>query len=460
MSAVPGRCRLGLGAPGGRRGAAGVLDGSGAPVPVDVGGTGARLGRGRRSRLTSEVPVPGGLRGTGNQGAGLRRGRRSRSQLMEVPALMPVDVGSPSAGLGRGRRCRCMSPVPGHQAGSGVSVPVPVPDWGGAAGACRHSGVPGGLGGAGAGVPGGLGVTGAGPGAGLGRGRRSWCRCLSPVPGCRAGSAVPMPVPGCCPPRVNGTRGSCRAAARRGLARSWRGGPGRAEPRRAGPPPPPAGPRPAPPPPAAAGGAMRPAPLLGLLLWAPLLWPPPVRGLRHPVHWNGSNPRFLRDDYTIQVAINDYLDIYCPHYEGAVPAGRAETFTLFMVDREGYRGCYQSPGAFKRWECNRPLAPFRPDRFSEKIQRFTPFSLGFEFQPGETYYYISVPSPESAGRCLKLRVSVCCRGTTPEPATEVPNSQPRGRGGAEDAVSAQGITAPLQPRAPCLVLALLALLWI
>lgn len=88
------------------------------------------------------------------------------------------------------------------------------------------------------------------------------------------------------------------------------------------------------------------------------------------------------------MAINDYLDIYCPHYEGAVPAGRAETFTLFMVDREGYRGCYETPGAFKRWECNRPRAPFGPVRFSEKIQRFTPFSLGFEFQPGETYYYI------------------------------------------------------------------------
>ncbi|NXK28250.1 EFNA4 protein, partial [Arenaria interpres] len=122
--------------------------------------------------------------------------------------------------------------------------------------------------------------------------------------------------------------------------------------------------------------------------------------------------RFLRDDYTIQVAIDDYLDIYCPHYEGAVPAGRAETFALFIVDWEGYRGCYETPGAVKRWECNRPQSPFGPVRFSEKIQRFTPFSLGFEFQPGETYYYISVPSPESPGRCLKLRVYVCCRDTS------------------------------------------------
>ncbi|NWR38777.1 EFNA4 protein, partial [Tachuris rubrigastra] len=160
--------------------------------------------------------------------------------------------------------------------------------------------------------------------------------------------------------------------------------------------------------------------------------------------------RFLRDDYSIQVAINDYLDIYCPHYEGAVPAGRAETFTLFMVDREGYRGCYETPGAFKRWECNRPRAPFGPVRFSEKIQRFTPFSLGFEFQPGETYYYISVPSPESAGRCLKLRVTVCCRGTSesgwggtvPQNSeAPPPPGQPGPRGGDTEASGAM-------PRSP------------
>lgn len=100
------------------------------------------------------------------------------------------------------------------------------------------------------------------------------------------------------------------------------------------------------------------------------------------------------------MAINDYLDIYCPHYDGAVPAGRAETFTLFMVDREGYRGCYETPGAFKRWECNRPRAPFGPVRFSEKIQRFTPFSLGFEFQPGETYYYICESPRDATGTAL------------------------------------------------------------
>nr|XP_048684547.1 ephrin-A4 isoform X2 [Caretta caretta] len=188
---------------------------------------------------------------------------------------------------------------------------------------------------------------------------------------------------------------------------------------------------------------MCPALLLRLLLWGPLLWGRlrPVRGLRHSVYWNSSNPRFLHEDYAVQVSINDYLDIYCPHYERPVPVGRAETFSLHMVDSEGYQGCYETPGAFKRWECNRPHAPFGPVRFSEKIQRFTPFSLGFEFQPGETYYYIST-----------------------KPVTEVPKSQPRGRGGSEDTEPPGHSTAlaTLRPHGPCLSLALipLPLLWL
>ncbi|XP_005280796.1 ephrin-A4 isoform X1 [Chrysemys picta bellii] len=211
---------------------------------------------------------------------------------------------------------------------------------------------------------------------------------------------------------------------------------------------------------------MRPALVLQLLLWGRLVWGRlrPGRIPRHSVYWNSSNPRFLHDDYAVQVSIDDYLDIYCPHYEHPVPTGQAETFSLYMADSEGYRGCYETPGTFKRWECNRPHAPFGPVLFSEKIQRFTPFSLGFEFQPGETYYYISVPTPESAGRCLRLRVVVCCKATTTKPVTEVPKSQPRGGEGSEDTESPGHSTAlaTLRPHGPCLSLALipLPLLWL
>lgn len=98
--------------------------------------------------------------------------------------------------------------------------------------------------------------------------------------------------------------------------------------------------------------------------------------------------RFIRGEYTVEVAINDYLDIYCPHYEVAESAERMEHYVLYMVNYDGYTTCDHHRKGFKRWECNRPQSPNGPLKFSEKFQLFTPFSLGFEFRPGHEYYYI------------------------------------------------------------------------
>ncbi|XP_042747715.1 ephrin-A3-like, partial [Lagopus leucura] len=103
-----------------------------------------------------------------------------------------------------------------------------------------------------------------------------------------------------------------------------------------------------------------------------------------------------REGYTVQVNVNDYLDIYCPRYDeapgrraadGAAAEGHAEQYALYMVDAEGYRTCNSSGGS-KRWECRRPAAPRGPVKFSEKFQRYSAFSLGFEFRAGREYYYI------------------------------------------------------------------------
>uniref|UniRef100_A0A3B5LFL2 EPH-related receptor tyrosine kinase ligand 7 n=1 Tax=Xiphophorus couchianus TaxID=32473 RepID=A0A3B5LFL2_9TELE len=98
--------------------------------------------------------------------------------------------------------------------------------------------------------------------------------------------------------------------------------------------------------------------------------------------------KFYRGDYHIDVCINDYLDVYCPHYASPVSDDRAERYILYMVNYDGYSSCDHTAKGFKRWECNRPLSPNGPLKFSEKFQLFTPFSLGFEFRPGREYYYI------------------------------------------------------------------------
>ncbi|XP_078531582.1 ephrin-A5 isoform X1 [Lissotriton helveticus] len=128
---------------------------------------------------------------------------------------------------------------------------------------------------------------------------------------------------------------------------------------------------------------------------------------RYAVYWNSSNPRFMRGDYHIDVCINDYLDVFCPHYEDSVPEDKTERYVLYMVNFDGYSSCDHTSKGFKRWECNRPHSPNGPLKFSEKFQLFTPFSLGFEFRPGREYYYISSAIPDNGRRaCLKLKVYV------------------------------------------------------
>lgn len=131
---------------------------------------------------------------------------------------------------------------------------------------------------------------------------------------------------------------------------------------------------------------------------------------RHSVYWNSSNANFQWDEYTVEVRINDYLDIICPHYtHSEVPSHAAERYVLYMVEREDYEVC--KPHSFDqlRWECSRPFAPHAPEKFSEKFQRFTPFTLGKEFRQGESYYYISKPMHHHGKDCLRLRVDVVGR---------------------------------------------------
>uniref|UniRef100_A0A667WSW1 Ephrin-A2a n=1 Tax=Myripristis murdjan TaxID=586833 RepID=A0A667WSW1_9TELE len=163
-----------------------------------------------------------------------------------------------------------------------------------------------------------------------------------------------------------------------------------------------------------------PVVVLTILSWVSVWAEEKIIFDRHAVYWNSSNPKFWHGEYRVAVSINDYLDIYCPYYEGPPSHGRMERYILFMVNHEGYTSCQHRMRGFKRWECNRPSGPDGPLRFSEKFQLFTPFSLGFEFRPGHEYYYISSPHPNHVGRaCLKLKVYVRPPGKSPRVAAGV-----------------------------------------
>lgn len=108
----------------------------------------------------------------------------------------------------------------------------------------------------------------------------------------------------------------------------------------------------------------------------------------------------------MEVRLNDYLDIVCPHYpEGEVPLLDAERYVLYMVEREDYDDCKPQSYDQMRWECGHPFAPHAPEKFSEKFQRFTPFTLGKEFRQGESYYYIC-ECPRPARWCCVMEVLI------------------------------------------------------
>ncbi|TSO05436.1 Ephrin-A1 [Bagarius yarrelli] len=139
------------------------------------------------------------------------------------------------------------------------------------------------------------------------------------------------------------------------------------------------------------------------------------RAERHSVFWNSTNPKFQENDYTVEVRLNDYLDIVCPHYpQGTVPTQEAERYVLYMVEREDYETCRPQSYDQMRWECGQPFALHAPEKFSEKFQRFTPFTLGKEFRPGQSYYYISKPLHHHGQGCLKLKVDVVANNGSQE----------------------------------------------
>ncbi|XP_052440774.1 ephrin-A1 [Carassius gibelio] len=170
--------------------------------------------------------------------------------------------------------------------------------------------------------------------------------------------------------------------------------------------------------------------LMWLLYIAASICPLLASAERHTVFWNSTNPKFQRNSYAVEVRLNDYLDIVCPHYPlGEVPSQDAERYVLYMVEREDYDSCRPQSYDQMRWECGHPFAAHAPEKFSEKFQRFTPFTLGKEFRQGESYYYISKPLHHHGQECLRLRVDVVASDGSQEARVSTGGGTKVGTGG-------------------------------
>nr|XP_026654668.1 ephrin-A2 [Zonotrichia albicollis] len=116
--------------------------------------------------------------------------------------------------------------------------------------------------------------------------------------------------------------------------------------------------------------------------------------------------RFHRGDYTVEVSINDYLDIYCPHYEEPLPE-RMERYILYMVNYEGHASCDHRQ--LCRFPLNPPpLSPFPPAAASPPNTVDRPcLKLKVYVRPTNDSLYES-PEPifTSNNSCCSLRLRI------------------------------------------------------
>ncbi|KAK3551556.1 hypothetical protein QTP70_019807, partial [Hemibagrus guttatus] len=128
---------------------------------------------------------------------------------------------------------------------------------------------------------------------------------------------------------------------------------------------------------------------------------------------NQANLR--REGYTLKVNVNDYLDIYCPHYNVS-QRGVAEQYVLYMVSYRGYRTCDPQLG-FKRWECNRPHAPHAPYQILREVSALQRLLSRLRVPRGprvllhlaeQIVLCTATPTHHHGRSCLRLRVYVCC----------------------------------------------------
>uniref|UniRef100_A0ACB8F2B4 Uncharacterized protein n=1 Tax=Sphaerodactylus townsendi TaxID=933632 RepID=A0ACB8F2B4_9SAUR len=81
-------------------------------------------------------------------------------------------------------------------------------------------------------------------------------------------------------------------------------------------------------------------------------------------------PGSIRGDYTVEVSINDYLDIYCPHYEIPFPMDRMEQCILYMVNYEGAIPVTIGQNGFKAGNVTGLIPLNTGMKFSERFQLF------------------------------------------------------------------------------------------
>ena len=101
----------------------------------------------------------------------------------------------------------------------------------------------------------------------------------------------------------------------------------------------------------------------------------PIVGYRFRSHENGSS---------IDVDINDKLDIICPHW-GRDEGVELFYFKLYLVTVDDFNKCSTPNNARKLLSCD---IPEKEKKYTFYFQEISPSPWGLEFVPTKSYYVI------------------------------------------------------------------------
>ncbi|KRZ90121.1 Ephrin-B2, partial [Trichinella sp. T8] len=113
------------------------------------------------------------------------------------------------------------------------------------------------------------------------------------------------------------------------------------------------------------------------------------------VFWNSSNPIFHSpsESASLEAELMDSLEIICPLYDDTVTLDQAEYSIIYMVSEYGFENCLL--------DNERPVgqcySPYTETAIKLIFREFTPIPNGLEFEPGQTYYFITTSNGSMPG---------------------------------------------------------------
>ncbi|CAO4374660.1 unnamed protein product [Caenorhabditis nigoni] len=163
----------------------------------------------------------------------------------------------------------------------------------------------------------------------------------------------------------------------------------------------------------------------------------------HTIHWNSTNSMFRNRHPSIEVRLGDVVRFVCPDNEGRK---NGEYLTVYEVSEFAMGECALESNSREVIKCGvdtntekiirthqLPIGDSRepPKNVAQFIRSVNPIPNGKEYQPGQTYYYITTSSGKPGGigqqmyglcvsKNMRLSMKVLSSQPTPSPSSPKP----------------------------------------